>query len=267
LKPEHWPIEAMYTAERHGQPVDDGLHVFIAVPIYGESASVVLKTTPSRRATCDDLANHGIQASLYEAPGESLVQRMRQRMVHKFLKSGASHMLWWDADVEVCDPTTARRMLMSGIDVVAGAYPLKEHSGRVVANLFPEQIESGQIQCVDGFIEVQDAGTGFMLVSRKAIVQLMLAYPELVHHSLSQADRGEPLWAIYDTAIVERIYLSEDYYFCHLWQEVGGKVFVDTRAKFRHWGLHGYEASIVEQYGLQKSISAGSPKLSSAGAA
>ena len=52
--------------------------------------------------------------------------------------------------------------------------------------------------------------------------------------------------------VVAHICLSEDYLMCHLWQLLGGKVYVYIEAEFRHWGMHGFEGSIKAQYGLSQ---------------
>jgi hypothetical protein len=79
----------------------------------------------------------------------------------------------------------------------------------------------------------------------------MHAHPELLHWSGGKSDYGEPLWAIYDTGVVDAVYRSEDYMFCHLWQKLGGKVYVHLPSTFRHYGLYGFEGSLLEQLGLQ----------------
>lgn len=243
-------IEAMYTAARGGRPVSSTPVVSICSPTYRESHEIVRATAASKKAVTVDLLSHGIGVTRTKASGDSLPQRMRQRAVHQFLKSEATHLLWWDADVECVDPTVVRTMLESGHDVVCGAYPFKDTTGRVVMNLWDadvQRFEGGA--AVPEWLEVEHAGTGFMLVSRRVLVDLMARHPELLHLSMSRDDdRGAPLWAIYDTAIVDMVYLSEDYFFCRLVHDAGGKVWVYTPARFRHYGVAGYEGSVQEQF-------------------
>lgn len=59
------------------------------------------------------------------------------------------------------------------------------------------------------------------------------------------------MWALFDTGIVDGEYRSEDYRFCNLWQKAGGKAHVYVPARFTHYGEHGFEASFMEQYGLE----------------
>jgi len=245
----------MYDAARGG-PVSDTPVVHMIVPSYRESHEIAQRTEPSRNAVFADLNAHGINGMRSTIDGDSLVQRMRQRAMHMFLKSVATHLLWCDLDIEPRDPTCVRKMLASGHDVVAGACPFKDTTGRVVVNFRPETCEmfsrvGENVSIQHGCLEVLDAGTGFQMVSRKAIYQMMAAHPELLHWSRSESDRGEPLWALYDTGVVDGTYESEDFMFCRYWQALGGKVYVYLPATFRHWGTHGFEASVMEQLGLE----------------
>lgn len=244
-------VDAMYQAARHGEPVSETPTVAICCPTYREAHELVRATTPSRKAVVNDLLEHGYGVSQIKISGDSLPQRMRQRAMSEFLKSEATHLLFWDADVECLDPTVVRTMLESGHDVVCGAYPFKEMgSGRVVLNLWERDHKRfAEGEPIPTWLDVQHAGTGFMLVSRKAILRLIEMHPELLHLSQStDASRFEPLWALFDTAVVDMAYLSEDYYFCHLWHEAGGSVVVYTPAKFRHYGVYGYEGGLDQQF-------------------
>lgn len=252
LKPSHWDVEAMYRAERHGAPVSASPHVMIAVPLFGEPAQILGKTEPSRRAVADHLTDHGISVTIMQTPGDSLVQRMRQRVMHEFLKSPATHLLWWDADIECLTPECVAQMVAQDKGIIAGAYPFKDTTRRVVCNLIEEHLLSGSVKVVGGCLEAQDAGTGFMLVRRDVHVRLAEAHPELMHLSLSHDDRDEPMWALYDTMLDRQRLLSEDYAICRLWQRLGEKVYVYLPARFKHWGLHGFEGSLEEHFGMER---------------
>lgn len=246
-------IEAMYAAHRGG-PVSDTPMVHMVVPSYREGYDIVKLCNPSREAIIQDLNDHGMNACRSDIDGDSLVQRMRQRAMHLFLKGPATHLLWCDLDIEARDPTCVRKMLASGFDIVGGACPFKNIAPRVVCNFLPtmaQQLDVAQLELPHGCLEVHDVGTGFQLVSRRAIVQMMAAHPELLHWSRSTTDAGEPLWALYDTGVVDGTYESEDFMFCRYWQQLGGKVYVYVPARFRHYGTHGFEASIMETLGLE----------------
>lgn len=266
LPPERWNLDGVYKAAH--EPVATEQHVVILVPQYQEQADVLRKTNPSREAAAADLEAHGITCSIVTPPSESHVDRMRQRATHLALKMGATHILWWDADIECLNPTAVRAMLQTGHDVVAGACPYRAPGGKVVCNLHDETAEAlaaGRGLTLErGCVEVLHAGTGFMLISRKALLSLMQAHPELCYPSRGAGDKGEPLWALWDASVVgwqggswaeefaTRSFETEDWFFCRQWQDHGGKVYVFVPATFRHWGLHGYEASFESQWGLQR---------------
>ncbi len=249
-----WDVEAMYAADR-GAPVSTSPQVHMIVPAYRESLEIWQRTEKSRVAIQEDLGAHGIASSRSSISGDSLVARMRQRGVNQFMRGTATHLLWCDLDIEAIDPGCVRKMLATGHDVIAGACPFKNTERRVVCNLLPGAADAlaatGKLDAPGDCIEVQDAGTGFMLVSRVCIAKMMQAYPELLHWSGGKGDLGQPLWALYDTGVINGVYQSEDYMFCHLWRKLGGKVYVHLPSTFRHYGLHGFEGSILEQLGLE----------------
>ncbi len=246
-----WDLEGLY-AEARGGPVSDKPLVCVIVPTYRESEAVAKKGRMSRNAVRQDLAQHDIGTLVGGIDGDSLVCRMRQRACHMALLSPATHLLFWDTDLECLTPECVREMLATGHDVIAAACPFRDLSGRTVHNLYPEDEGKPLEPDEHGCYEVQDAGTGFMLVSRKALIKLQTAHPERLHISTSRGDdRGAPLWALFNAEVVDGIYQSEDYLFCHLWQEMGGNVYVWPDAEFLHWGEHGFRASFREQYGLK----------------
>ena len=245
-------LTRMYDAHR-GEPVSATPCVHMIVPSYREGHDIAKLTERSRVAIIEDLNAHGIDACRSDIDGDSLVQRMRQRAVHLFLKGTATHLLWTDLDIEAKDPTCVRAMLRSGHDIVGGACPFKTMERRVVCNFLPtmaQQLDVPSLDLPGGCLEVHDVGTGFQLISRAAILKLMAAHPELLHWSRSSSDYNEPLWALYDTGVVDGCYESEDFMLCRYWQQLGGRVFVYVPAEFRHYGTHGFEASLMEQLGL-----------------
>ncbi len=246
-------IAKMYDDAR-GEPVSETLRVHTAIPFYRESWRVGQAVMRSIEAIENDLAQHGISYDRTCIEGDSLICRMRQRVCHSFLMSPATHLLLCDGDIEALDPTCVRKMLMSGHDVVAGAAPFKDKTGRVVCNIWPGTFDKDgeQLALKHGCLDVMDVGTGFVLVSRAALIKLMAAHPELLHWSRAIEDRGSPLWALFDTGIHDQAYQSEDYMFCRRWQDLGGRVYVYVPATFRHWGEYGYEASFSGAFGLQR---------------
>lgn len=220
-------------------------HVYIATPCAGSVA--YLPYLRSVEAAIEDLTHNEVRVSWNYKPGDSLVPRARHRLVHEFLNSDATHLLFWDNDIELLDPTIVLQMLDCKKDVIAGACPFKNLTGDVVANLWPADLDSeGPLPMDEDCVQVQDAGTGFMLISRVVFERLMSEYPELEHWDPAYPDK--PMWSFFPVGVQNGHYLSEDYYFCSMWQDVGGVVYVYVKATFRHYGLYGYEGSFLKQY-------------------
>lgn len=237
-------IEHIYLADRHGEPVDETPHVVIATPAY---SAPVLAFLESRHRVVQDLAEHGIKVTLLMSGGDSLVTRGRHALCHQFLQTTGTHLLFWDADIECIDPATVRHMLAAGKEVVGGAYPFRDGSGAVVANALPESKSAGIYVDETGCARVREVGTGFMLIERKGLVRLMAKHPETLYFADTTSFRGQPMWALFDVAIEERRYLSEDWLFCRR----HGDVYVYVPAEFRHYGMHGHSGHIMTAWGMR----------------
>ena len=94
-----------------------------------------------------------------------------------------------------------------------------------------------------GFGTAYDLGTGFMLISRQTILNMMEKYPELKYKPEGMSeDDAKWFYALFDTVIVNEEgmsrYLSEDYAFCRRVQNMGEEVYLDTTIKLKHVGTH-----------------------------
>jgi hypothetical protein len=234
--------------------------VVIAVPTYVQPR-LALRAGVERIVA--DLEAHGIKATYFESPGDSLVTRGRHGLQHEFLCSPATHLLQWDADIECLDPTAVRKMLATGHDVVGGAYPWRDGSGRVVANPLRETLEQRTVS-VDydrKCIPVAEVGTGFLLTSRKCIVDLCAKHPELMCMADIEPFVGAPMWALFDAAIEmtpsgRKRYASEDWRFCSLARAAGYGVWVYYPPVFRHWGKFPHAGHIVKSWGMNPTAEA-----------
>jgi hypothetical protein len=219
--------------------------VVLTTPAY---SAPVLAFLESRHQVVRDLGDHGIKATLMMSGGDSLVTRGRHALCHQFLQTSGTHMLFWDADIEVIDPATVRHMLATGREVIGGAYPFRDGSGSVVCNALPESKTQGVYIDDHGAMRVREVGTGFMLIERKALVRMMAAHNHLMYLADTVSFRGAPMWALFDVAIEDRRYLSEDWLFCRR----HGDVYVYAPAEFRHYGMHGHSGHILKAWGMRE---------------
>ena len=248
-------------------------HIFIATPCYGGQIGEPYFRSMMRLAI---LCNkYDIQFTVSTLANESLITRGRNTLVSFFMEHpDATHLFFIDADIEF-DPNDLLRMVAYDRPITVGAYPKKAinwqsiieaarrneeettetiegHSSNYVVNFEFVTDEDGnpqnQIQIRDNLIKLKDAGTGFMCIQRDVIQKMFDAHPELKYANDINVDQKfeKHMYALFDTMIdpESRRYLSEDYTFCRLWQQMGGEVFLDPRTGLNHVGHYTFRGNI-----------------------
>ena len=246
----------------------DDLHVVVATPCYG--GVVTQRYMQSVCALMLAATQDRVTITLELLGNDSLVTRARNSLVATALDNpAATHLMFIDADIGFT-PSQVGRMLRFDRDVVAGMYPLKiVHYDQAVLDRVAqgERLETAQVRYVgaplaaedrreeDGFITAEFAGTGFMLVKRAALEQMMAAYPHLKYRGAH--DRAQPSESPHQYAFFEGMidpaggdYLSEDYTFCRRWRAIGGEVWLDTRSKLMHVGPREFVGDAEARFGL-----------------
>jgi hypothetical protein len=211
----------------------------------------------------------GMRMQVLMHQGESLVTRARNNCVAQFLANPQwTHLFWIDADIGF-SAQAAFRLLLSGYDIAAGVYPLKRENwpdGGVAAGTTQQQFEAtftrytvnakasettSQVELKiqpDGFMEMTEAPTGFMVIKRAVFERLMASYPDLAYvpDSIGEADLG--LHYRFFDVIVDpqtRRYLSEDYGFCRLWSGLGESIYIDANSNLTHQGAKLYRGDFA----------------------
>jgi hypothetical protein len=90
----------------------------------------------------------------------------------------------------------------------------------------------------NGFVEILDGPTGFMVIKRDVFKKMEERFPELNCVNDHQNRDFEKYHACFDCMIdpVSRRYLSEDYAFCRRWQQMDGQIFADVTTTLGHVG-------------------------------
>lgn len=202
--------------------------------------------------------------------GESLITRARNNCVATFLENPEwTHLFWIDSDIGFT-PNAAFRLLQADYDIAAGVYPLKREEWpeeglpqgmtlrEFVANYQRYTVNArvqGDADHLDltildnGFIEMSEAPTGFMVIKRAVFEKMMQAYPELKYtpDSLGVEDKGLH-YRFFDVMVDPETgrYLSEDYGFCRLWEKMGQKIYIDATSNLTHQGMKIYQGNFAE---------------------
>ena len=256
-----------------------GKRLMVATPCYGGQTTALY--TQSMLKLQSECARYKIEMVLLAITNESLITRARNDLVYHFLKHKDArgvfeYIMFIDADIQF-EADHVIRLLVHNKDIVTGAYPMKlinynniENKALPVTTLVKltteyavnpkfteeeaerarnsDQPERITLQVKNGLIEVLDAGTGFMLIKRGVLEQMITAFPEIKYvrdmtslNADGSIDRTtDTQYALFDGSIDEesRRYLSEDYTFCRRWQKIGGRIWTDPEIVLNHVGTH-----------------------------
>lgn len=195
--------------------------------------------------------------------GDSLVSRARNKLA-KFFLNGRPNidangnqclvmydwLLFIDTDL-IFQPHQVVELyqyaVAHGPNIYCGAYPLKKLAPKVVFNPMP-----GAAIDADGVLEVREAGTGMMLVHREVFEKMAEHFAHEIAYESDQGalsgdrEREYDFFSVgvrMDPVLKYRRYLSEDWFFCQRWREIGGRVLMQTRLQCQHIGQLTYPAN------------------------
>lgn len=200
--------------------------VFIATPsadhrVHAGYAQSLLRVLHSRMfdVTVGHMANAGLT---------------RARNIHaaEFLASDREYFFAVDSDITFTEVHFAR-LIAANLPIVCGLYALKDFDHIwCVERLNP----CPPMDKEHGRLEVAKSGTGFMCVKREVFEAMIKAHPEIEYEEDIAADRGKVRWDFFSQGVVNRRYLTEDWFFCERARKLGFKVYVDTTFHVMHGG-------------------------------
>ena len=243
-------------------------HVFLATPCYG--GVVTQGYMQSVFGMMQNAQINGYDITLALLGQDALITRSRNTLLAHFMENkSATHILFVDGDISF-DASLVLRLLASNKEVVAACYPLKTfywdtyseqclkqgQSPSTAGLRYVGELCQGALAKRDGsFATATYVGTGFMLISRTVIDQMIIGYPETrydrVHAYRDHQSKEHAPHALFDCMIdpLTKTYLSEDFTFCHRWRALGGEIWLDTRSRLTHNGpidFHGAPAEFFE---------------------
>lgn len=204
--------------------------IMFCTPAYG--GQVFAPHMESCLTLCEDLTRSGVPFEWQIRWHESLVHRARMGMSKAFLDHDPqySHMMWLDADLDFT-PEDVVKLWNLDADIAVGVYRMKTDDSMFAAWIDGELVDD--LDQFDGPIEVDYAGTGFMLINRDVI--------EALSKKVAKYENEVPeIPALYQTPLRHGTLLSEDYFFCELARDNGFKVIMDPSVRLGHWGIKRY---------------------------
>lgn len=242
--------------------------LMIATPMYGGMCAGYYVT--GLLSTMAKMRSVGVETTWAHLTNESLITRGRNELVRLFMEQGSDYLMFIDADIKFTGQDVAF-LMAADRDIACGMYPKKEidwgnvqkaaenkkselasYAGSFVFNMEGGKQESDE----DGMVEVRHGGTGFMLIKRRVFEELAPHVPTYRASTMLDAD-GEyikPLTHEFFATSIDKTgaLLSEDYHFCDLWRNNGGKIYANPFLKLEHVGTYVYGGDILKSGGNLK---------------
>jgi len=228
------------------------LHLVIGTPMYGGMCTS--EYTDSLLKLSESCNKSGVKLTTIFLGNESLIQRGRNTIAHHFMNlPDATHLLFIDADIRFRVEDIVK-MIRADKELIIGPVALKGYNWeeiRQAALAGENNIERTggvfNINTLPGIemeneetpFEIEHGGNAFMMVRKDCFAALEPHTPIYTNGGRSLPDGVE----IKDYFRVEinkdtNHLLSEDYFFCHSYRQIGGKVWCAPWVETGHFGSH-----------------------------
>lgn len=247
-----------------------GKGFLLATPMYGGMCHAMYVASILRlQEMCISL---GVKFEHCFMVNESLIDRARNGLVHEYLtQSKQDYFVFIDGDIQF-NPQDILALLALDQDVIAIPCPKKGINWAAIIEAVKLGVEDpvslavlgGDYNFTDTLepqepgpaVKVYEIGTGIMMIHRRVFDKMREAFPQNKYRSDNPRHNmnGRPaeLHAYFKSEIVDGRHLSEDFYFCNKWRELGGDVWMLPFAKTIHHGSYGYSGSLEHLYELIK---------------
>ena len=228
------------------------LHLVIGTPMYGGMCTS--EYTQSLLNLSESANKSDVKLTTIFLGNESLIQRGRNTIAHHFMElPDATHLLFIDADMKFRTEDIVR-MIQADKSFIVGPVALKgynwEEIRQAAINGEDEINRTGGVFNINKLpgidmvdentpFEIEHGGNAFMMLRRDVFETLKPHTPIYTNGGRSLPDGVE----IYDYFRVEinkdtNHLLSEDYFLCHSYRQLGGKVWCAPWVETGHFGSH-----------------------------
>ena len=237
----------------------------IYIPIISYNGNVTTEFMSSMLLFQQYLMNNKHEAVFYPITFESLISRARNAAAADFLNSNMDYLFFVDTDI-IFNPSDFEKLLKLDVDVCAGIYPKKYLNTHKMNYISSNNVDSQIInnierystdfsseidvrKHIDDVVEVNYAATGFMLIKKTALLNIIDKHPEIEYNNdIDGYGMNKKFYNFFQIGInSKKKYLSEDYGFCALHKSVGGKIYCTTNTNLAHIGRKSYTGNVQEQ--------------------
>jgi len=202
----------------------------------------------------------------------SLITQGRNLTVASFLETNSDYLLFLDSDIAI-GTHVIEKMINADKDVICVPYPLKSIQWTKLKEKFErgmikniEDMETGgctypvripdvtDINMTKGVIEITHAPAGCLLIKRSVFDELIKTYPDRKIKQKSvingQYEEKKFYYNFFDTIHDKKTqtYMGEDFGFCKLWTDIGGKIFAVVDEYIMHVGEHQYIGRYMDEF-------------------
>lgn len=195
--------------------------VYLGIPMYGGAHGLTVSSLLSLQK---HLLAKGHEVTSDIVANGSILTKVRNGIVKRFIDSGADVLLFIDSDM-VFDAIDIEKLINAPFDVSIINYRAKHSAVKWLA------VENGEIE--DGWQTAIRAGTGIMAIKRQTIEKMIPLYP-------SYYDQGILTPCLFDFECIDNQYYGEDYTFCKRVIETGGQIKMLVNAYTGHVGTSVY---------------------------
>jgi len=267
-------IKPMWKTDNEPPPVNEKspYNIFVATPVH---SSVSIHYTQALIEFQQECFKRKIQASFHLIKS-SLVTQGRNLCVAGFLESKGTHLLFIDSDIYF-QSNSIFKMLATDKEIISIPYPVKTlmwekafdkmKEGKIKSaedirkalHTYPMKVpDDKNINLKDGVMEVTDSPTGCMLIKREVIEKMIEKYPDkkIVQKTIINGEYVDKpnMWNFFDTLHdpAEKTFSGEDFAFCKLWRDLGGRCYAYVNDSIVHVGDHQYQGRFRDELILTK---------------
>jgi len=240
----------------------------------------------SLMVTIELFRNFNIPLKIEFCKNDSLISRARNNLIARAMTDvDCTHVLFIDNDIS-WDPIDIFKLLIADKDLIGGIYPLKNYNweklikdpqnpfnSNIVQTLIKKKNDSQlskllsdadmiqhnllaynvnfinqQLEINHNIAKVKHIPTGFMMIRRKLLINMMNAFPSTKYTddvSFLRPEEDAMTYALFDCGVENGHYYSEDWLFCDRWSKMGGDIYIDISINLTHTGIEDYKGSLV----------------------
>lgn len=245
-----------------------GTKISIGLPMYGGLCTGTFACALVDLAIlCEKV---GIDLRINTLMNESLIQRGRNALTHKFIQSDSEFFMFIDVDISFRALNVLELIMAAKITkqhLVGATYSKKAINWTAAKQaiqkgvldqfiphcagdhvVIPKNADANQeFQTLNYYelIPVTYLGTGFMLMTRDLITNMSKMVKPYKNNHIPDVPMGDPVYPIFDCEVRDDIYLSEDYLFCARAQDLGVTPQMALWIQLIHFGNYAFDGCFM----------------------